>query len=97
MRRELCYFRDQQRVEVEVLLPRPRGRLWLIEAKASKTIHPQSTSSLFSIQKGLRNNPAHLLVVHRKSHSAHTTSAITKGVEALHLEQFSALLSVKLK
>src|SRR5213082_3033386 len=32
-RKELYYFRDQQGLEVDFLLPRPNAKLWLIEAK----------------------------------------------------------------
>src|SRR5256884_5568002 len=40
LRKELYYFRDQQGLEVDFLVPRPNVGLWLIEAKAGKTVHP---------------------------------------------------------
>jgi predicted AAA+ superfamily ATPase len=97
LRRELYYFRDHQGLEVDFLLPAPNGGLWLIEAKASKTVHPQMAAPLSSLQKNIPNKPTRLLVVHRKSNSAPTTSAIAKGVEALDLGQFTTLLASTLK
>lgn len=38
MRKEIYYFRDQQGLEVDFLLPRPNAKLWLIEAKSTKTV-----------------------------------------------------------
>lgn len=40
MRKELYYFRDQQGLEVDFLVPRPNASLWLVEAKATKTVRP---------------------------------------------------------
>ena len=36
-RKELYYFRDQQGLEIDFVVPRPNARFWLVEAKASKT------------------------------------------------------------
>jgi uncharacterized protein len=38
-RRELYYFRDQQGLEVDFLVPGKNASVTLIEAKASKTVH----------------------------------------------------------
>lgn len=97
LRRELYYFRDHQGLEVDFLLPASNGALWLVEAKASKTVHPQMASALSSLQKNTGNKPTRLFVVHRKSNSPHTTSAIAKGVEALDVDQFISLLTATLK
>ena len=40
-RKELYYFRDQQGLEVDFLLPKPNAGLWLIECKAGKTVRPR--------------------------------------------------------
>jgi uncharacterized protein len=54
MRKELYYFRDQQGLEVDFLVPRPNAKLWLIEAKAAKTVRPAIASSLTSLQRALQ-------------------------------------------
>ena len=88
MRKELYYFRDQQGLEVDFLVPRSNAKLWLIEAKSAKTVRPSMASPLISLQKALQKRAGRLIVVHRKSRLQMPTSAIAKGVEALDLGQF---------
>src|SRR6516225_912680 len=50
MRKELYYFRDQQGLEVDFLVPRPNAKLWLVEAKSAKTVRPPMASPLTSLK-----------------------------------------------
>jgi uncharacterized protein len=88
MRKELYYFRDQQGLEVDFLVPRRNSNLWLIEAKAGKTVRPSMASPLLSLGRALAKRSVRLIVVHRKSRSQLTTAAIARGVEALDAERF---------
>jgi hypothetical protein len=88
MRKELYYFRDQQGLQVDFLVPRPNATLWLIEAKAGKTVRPSMASPLLSLRRALPKPSGRLIVVHRKSRSQLPTAAIAPGVEALDLERF---------
>ena len=88
MRKELYYFRDQQGLEVDFLVPRPNARLWLVESKATKTVHPAMAAPLMSLQHSAMKQSERLVVVHRKSTSQVTTRAIAKGVEAMDVEKF---------
>jgi len=88
MRKEVYYFRDQQGLEVDFLVPRPNSKLWLIEAKAGKTVRPSMASPLLSLSRGVPRWPGRLIVVHRKSNSQLQTAAIARGVEALDVERF---------
>lgn len=88
MRKELYYFRDQQALEVDFLVPQPNARLWLVEAKSAKTVRPSMASPLISLQRALQKRAGRLIVVHRKSRLHVPTAAIAKGVEALNLDQF---------
>lgn len=92
LRRELYYFRDQQGLEVDFLLPRPNAGLWLIEAKAGKTVQTRMAAPLLSLQSALEKQSRRLLIVHRKPKGSVGTTAIAKGVEALDVEQFSKQL-----
>jgi uncharacterized protein len=92
LRRELYYFRDQQGLEVDFLLPRPNAGLWLIEAKAGKTVQTRMAASLLSLQSAIGKKSRRLLIVHRKPQRSAGTTAIAKGVEALDVEQFSKQL-----
>lgn len=88
MRKELYYFRDQQGLEVDLLLPRPNAGLWLIETKAGKTVRPAMAAPLLSLRRALGKRSKRLIVVHRKSRSPLSTAAIACEVEALDVERF---------
>src|SRR6202167_693636 len=92
-RKELYYFRDQQGLEVDFLLPRPNAGLWLIECKAGKTVRLPMAVPLLSLRRALGKRSKRLIIVHRKSHSAPATAAIASGVEAIDLERFVAELT----
>ena len=84
-RKELYYFRDQQGLEVDFLLPRPNAKLWLIEAKSAKTVRPPMASPLISLQACAAKTSRK---VDRGPSEVPPTAAIAKGVEALNVEQF---------
>lgn len=88
MRKELYYFRDQQGLEVDFLVPRSNAGLWLVEAKAAKTVRPSMASPLLSLRRSLRKRPGRMIVVHRKARSQWATAALARGVEALDVERF---------
>lgn len=89
LRKELYYFRDQQGLEVDFLVPGSSGGVWLIEAKAGKTVHPSMAASLLALQRALGKKSKRLVLVHRRSRSSISTSAVASGVEAMDLERFS--------
>jgi predicted AAA+ superfamily ATPase len=88
MRKELYYFRDQQGLEVDFLVPGPNLGLWLIEAKAGRTVQPRMAAPLQSLQRSLGKKASRLIVVYRSPRASMITSAIGRGVEALPLEHF---------
>ena len=88
MRKELYYFRDQQGLEVDFLVPQPNARLWLVECKAGKTVRPAMASPLLNLRRSLAKRSLRLIVVHQKPRSALATAALAHGVEALDLERF---------
>src|SRR6266404_6329425 len=93
MRKELYYFRDQQGLEVDFLLPRPNAGLWLIECKAGRTIRPAMAAPLLALRRTMEKRSTRLIVVYGKSRSAQATSAVARGVEAIELERFVASLT----
>jgi len=94
-RKELYFFRDQQGLEVDFLVPRPNAGLWPVEAKASKTVHPAMAAPLLSLQKALGGRAKRLTVVHRKAAAGVATMAIAPGVDALDINQFVAELNAR--
>jgi len=93
LRKELYYFRDQQGLEVDFLVPRSDAKLWLVEAKASKTVRPTMAAPLLSLRRSLKKQSARLVVVHRASRSQPSTAAIAPGTEAIDLDRFVRELS----
>jgi predicted AAA+ superfamily ATPase len=87
-RKELYYFRDQQGLEVDFLIPRPNAELWLIECKAGKTVLPAMATPLLALRRTLENRATRMIVVHRKSGLAQVTRVVASGVEALDLACF---------
>jgi uncharacterized protein len=92
-RKELYYFRDQQGLEVDFLIPQPNAGLWLIECKAGKTVRLPMAAPLLSLRRALGKRSKRLTIVHGKSRSTLATKAVTRGVEALDFEQFVSELN----
>jgi predicted AAA+ superfamily ATPase len=89
-RKELYYFRDQQGLEVDFVLPRPHARFWLIEAKASKTVQPAMAAPMLALSGAVGKRVARRMVVYRKAKTGGQFRALAKGAEALTLEDFAA-------
>jgi hypothetical protein len=87
-RKELYYFRDQQGLEVDFLLPRANAELWLIEAKASKTVRPDMAAPLLSLNRNLPKPAERMMVIHRKPRAHLPTIPVARGVEAFDIERF---------
>jgi hypothetical protein len=95
MRKELYYFRDQQGLEVDFLVPRHDSALWMLECKSSKTVRPAMAAPLLSLGRSMPKMSTRSMVVHRKSRSDLSTTALAPGVEALDLDRFVRELNRK--
>lgn len=87
-RRELYYFRDQQGLEVDFLVPGRAGRLVLVEAKAGRTVHPEAARPLLRLAASLRTasggrRQADLFLVHRPPRAGVQIRVLAPGVHAL--------------
>ena len=91
-RKELYYFRDQQGLEVDFLVP-GRGELCMIECKAARTIQPAMAGSLLSLKRAMGRPQARLLLVHRPSGASPPMRALTPGVEAVDPAGLASLLA----
>ena len=92
-RKELYFFRDQQGLEVDFLVPRPNAGLWPVEAKASKTVRSAMAAPLLSLKRALGARAKRLILVHQKSKASVSTAALVPGVEALDVGQLVADLN----
>ena len=92
-RRELYYFRDQQGLEVDFVLPGKGGALRLVEAKAARTVTPsdagpmQRLAAAWTKRPGVRGSIEQVLV-HRPAQAAVAARAVAPGVEALPWQEF---------
>jgi predicted AAA+ superfamily ATPase len=91
-RKEIYHFRDQQGLEVDFLFPDRRGKLCLVECKASKTVYPRMAGPLVSLHRAAAS--ARCILVHRRPQAGTVTRAIAPGVEALDERQFVDALDV---
>jgi len=89
-RKEIYYFRDQQGLEIDFLVPQPNARFWLAEAKASKTVQPSMAAPMLSLARAANDRATRRIVVYRKPRTGTAFTALARGAEALTLEQFSA-------
>jgi predicted AAA+ superfamily ATPase len=90
-RPELYYFRDQQGMEIDFVIPRPGGALWFVEAKAAKTVKSRAAAPMLSLQASAGSPAERVLVVHRGTPGAAATT-IAPGAKAVTPEQFVKLL-----
>jgi uncharacterized protein len=92
-RRELYYFRDQQGLEVDFVVPARGGGARLVEAKASATVTPgmatpmQRVAAAWKMRSGARG-AMKMLVVHRPARAAQSSRALAPGVQAIPWQEF---------
>lgn len=91
-KRELYYFRDEQGLEVDFVLPGSLGKLRLVEVKATRTPLPAMARPLQSLGKTLGER-AEKWIVHRQSKTPTETSSLAPGVRAVDLETFLRIIS----
>jgi len=94
-RRELYYFRDQQGLEVDFVVPWRGGGLRLIEAKASRTVTPSMAGPMRRLAEAWsRKAGAHggieMIVVHRPARTGTASQALAPGVRAVTFPDFVA-------
>lgn len=91
--REIYYFRDQQGLEVDFVIPRGAGRLWLIEAKASTTVVPRDAAPLAKLASAVERYRVERFVVHRARTKSASTTALAPGVKAVTLADLVASMA----
>jgi predicted AAA+ superfamily ATPase len=91
-RRELYYFRDQQGLEVDFILPAPGGRYWLVEAKAGKTIRPADARSMQRLSGALGSGHAGSVIIHRTAPRGDPTRVVAPGVKRMDWRECASLV-----
>jgi predicted AAA+ superfamily ATPase len=90
--RQLYYFRDQQGLEVDFVVPAGHRRLVLVEAKASRTVVPQMAAALDRLGAAVTRHHVSRFLVYRPQEEAARLSALRPGVEAGGLDRLLARL-----
>lgn len=88
LRRELYYFRDQQGLEVDFVVPGKNGSMHLLEAKASKTAKPDMALPMRKLSQAWKSHfgekrAVTSTLVHRPARAAVASKAIAADVEVI--------------
>ena len=92
-RKELYYFRDQQGLEVDFLVPQPNAKFWIVEAKASRTVQSTMAKPLESLKKAAGDRVTKSLIVHRASRNQPAMTTVAPAIQAVSVDQFSELIN----
>jgi hypothetical protein len=84
----LYYFREQQGLEVDFIIPSGPGQLTLLEAKASQTVTPAMAAPLLKFRSLAARYKTNAFVVHPDSKDK-TFSGLGQGVHAVPLSSLS--------
>jgi hypothetical protein len=86
-RRELYYFRDEQGLEVDFVLPRRGGGIALVECKATRTVTPAMAAPLqrlaAAVKKTRPRTRVDAFLAHEAPRAGTLTRALAPGVQAL--------------
>lgn len=92
-RRELYYFRDEQGLEVDFLVPGKRGAVALVECKTSRTVTPAMATPMQRLAEAMRKKrrkgtTVEMYLVHRQPKAKSSTHAVARGVRAFAWQDF---------
>ncbi|MGB9629767.1 MAG: hypothetical protein ACPL6D_14020 [Thermodesulfobacteriota bacterium] len=85
--RQLYYFRDQQGLEIDFLVPLGEKRLLLIEAKASRSVFPEMAESMNRLSKVVSNYKVENVLIYRPSTQKESITTLRPGIKALSIEK----------
>lgn len=88
--RALYYFRDQQGLEVDFVVPTGPGALALIEVKASRTVDPGDARSLERLASAVSGYKTRGFVVHRSGPTKLPAPGLGGGARAATLDDLLA-------
>jgi len=93
LRRELYYFRDEQGLEVDFLMPGRSGSVMLVECKAGRTVTPAMAAPMKRLAEALKRkrgeaSAVNMFLVHQEVKAGTPTQAVAPGVRALPWRRF---------
>ena len=92
-RRELYYFRDQQGLEVDFVIPQRNGGLRLVEVKATRSPKSDMARPMHQLAEARAKRPGirgvtDMRLVHRPSRHGPASRALAPGVQAIPWQDF---------
>jgi len=91
-RKDLYFFRDRQGLEVDFLVPKKGGRLVLIEAKATRTVRPESAEALAKLRKAVKSDAVDAVLVHLPAATGPSPAVIRPGVRGATFRDIPAIV-----
>jgi predicted AAA+ superfamily ATPase len=93
-RREIYFFRDEQGLEVDFVVPEPGSAVRLVECKATTTPTPAMAAPMLKLAAAIRSKgPARrrvaMSLVHQEGKTPSPTRALSPGVEAVTWREFA--------
>ena len=91
-RREIYYFRDQQGLEVDFIIPTGGATLLVMEAKATRTVTPAMGASLHKLARTISRYKVEQYVVHLNppKGARKEFKSLAPGITALPVEEIGA-------
>jgi uncharacterized protein len=93
--RALYYFRDQQGLEVDFIVPAGDRRLVFIETKASRTVVPAMAQPMERLAEAKSSYTIDKVLIHRESKDPFPSTALKRGVRAIPISRLGFLLEGK--
>jgi hypothetical protein len=93
--RALYYFRDQQGLEVDFIVPAGDRKLFFIEAKASRTVVPAMAQPMERLSEAKSPYAITKVLIHRQSKDPFPTTALKNGVRAIPINQLGPFMGRK--
>lgn len=92
-RPEIYFFRDEQGLEVDFLVPGRSGTIALVECKASRTVNPAMAAPMLRLAEALKKSrppgaSVQLALVHQSTATQPATRAVAPGVRAVAWQEF---------
>ncbi len=92
LRPEIYYFRDEQGLEIDFLIPGPGGSVSLVECKATRTVTPGMAAPMRRLAEALkkrrRGGRVQMTVVHQPAKPNIAASVLAPGVRAMPWRDF---------
>lgn len=91
-RKELYYFRDQQGLEVDLVVPQGDRALVMVETKASRTVFPEAAQSLDRLRRAVSGYDVTSVVVHAGP-AIEPAPSVRPGVRAITVDALDSLFA----